>query len=64
MIIYIPNIFLIALVLFQTFAKNNENYTHFVGKIFKGGEGSDTFAYIWLSGFILRLTVMVILDKS
>ena len=31
----------------------------------QGGEGgSDTFAYIWFSGFILRLTVKVILDKS
>ncbi len=30
----------------------------------QGGGGSDTFAYIWLSGFILRLTVKVILDKS
>ena len=30
----------------------------------KGGWGSDTFAYIWFSGFILRLTVKVILDKS
>ncbi len=30
----------------------------------KGGGGSDKFAYIWLSGFILRLTVKVILGKS
>ncbi len=33
-------------------------------RIYKGGGPYDTFAYIWLSGFILRLTVKVILDKS
>ena len=29
----------------------------------KGG-GSDTFAYIWLSGFILRLTVKIIMKMA